>query len=275
MIQLVGSTAQQDVEIVFLYNDAVATYGAGKVLGILACGTGGFKILDRHRRAEALSDSGTTEASAGAEPTDSPPTDEPMQENFAYISPGKAMMYTTAPPMLDDGSNKILLRQHGETLMDDRKGGQRMSILFKVDGEKLTLRFWFPISGGYWSLVSVEVEDLTRTGGSRTELLVVGEAPTAPLGFSYKCSSAIVFQNNSTKLILENVQVQPILVDALAFSDAYDCVGFVTGGILSGFFVVTMFTAVIFLALACIWDIKTPTKFENSRGKQLTFSTQE
>lgn len=260
------------------------------MLGILAY-EDPADIHRRQRRAEPLPDGSTTEANSGVEPTGTPsPTDEPMEENFAYIAPGKAMMYTTAPPVLDDGSSTIALREHGLVTSDERKDELlRLIVSFKVTGmgggdgvptddvQKLVLRFRFPISGGYWTLTSVELEEMSRAGESprKTELLVVGEAPTAPLGFSYKCSSAIVFRHNSTTLRLDNVQVQPMLVEARAFSEAYDCVGFVTGGILSGFFVVSMLTSVIFLALSCIWDIKTPNKYENSRGKQLTFSTQD
>lgn len=69
--------------------------------------------------------------------------------------------------------------------------------------------------------------------------------------------------------------MQPILVDQIAFSDAYDCVGFATGGILSGLFISTLLLGVVFLGMICILDIKTPNKYENNRGKSLTFTIQE
>lgn len=154
----------------------------------------------------------TTEEEAGGTNTDSP-LDEPMEENFVYIAPGKAMMYTTAPPRLSDGSSTVELREHGLVKADERKDDAlvRFIVTFKVtrDGEvqKLILRFRFPIVDGYWRLTSVELEEATRAESPRTELFVVGEAPSAPLGFSYKCSSSIHFRHNSTVLSLENIQV--------------------------------------------------------------------
>lgn len=66
-----------------------------------------------------------------------------------------------------------------------------------------------------------------------------------------------------------------MLVAQSAFSEAYDCVGFTTGGILSGLFVSTLLLLVLTIALTCILDIKAPNKYENSRGKQLSFAVQE
>lgn len=221
---MVGSAAQQDVEIAALFGDAVNTYGAGKVLGILA--NDGDTLPDgqlnngqrRLRReaadatAEDASAASTTEEAGSAGSTVSP-LDEPMEENFVYIAAGKAMMYTTAPPRLSDGSSTVELREHGLVQADERKDDAlvRFIVTFKVtrDGEvqKLILRFRFPIADGYWRLTSVELEEATRAESPRTELFVVGEPPSAPLGFSYKCSSSIQFRHNSTVLSLENIQV--------------------------------------------------------------------
>lgn len=74
---------------------------------------------------------------------------------------------------------------------------------------------------------------------------------------------------------ISTAQVQPLMVEQRQFSDAYDCVGFTTAPIWSGIFVSTIFLSVIMLALLCILEIKTPNKFESSRGKQLTFTVQE
>lgn len=73
--------------------------------------------------------------------------------------------------------------------------------------QQLTLRFKFPIIGGYWSLTSVEVEDASLV---RTILNVVGKPPTAPIGFSYKCSETLVFRHNSTYIKINNIQVRKI-----------------------------------------------------------------
>lgn len=62
---------------------------------------------------------------------------------------------------------------------------------------------------------------------------------------------------------------------SLQFGDAYDCVGFTTAPIWSGIVVTSFISAIIMLGLLCILEIKPPNKFENNRGKQLTFTVQE
>lgn len=225
---MVGTPAQQDVEISALYNDAVNTYGIGKVLGILATDTPKVLHYQRARRAvevkeenpattsSSVSSSATTteESSSPQEPSG----DETMQENFVYIDAGKTMMFTTGPPVLSDGEVTTELRSHGITTTDERKDELvRFIISFKVnvakEARKVILRFRFPISRGYWYLTSVELEENSK----RTELTVVGEPPSAPIGFSYKCGSELEFRhaNSSTTLKLVNIQVS-ILVGFLS-----------------------------------------------------------
>lgn len=59
------------------------------------------------------------------------------------------------------------------------------------------------------------------------------------------------------------------------FDDPYDCVGFMTSGILSGLFVTAIVLLVTVIGIVCILDIKPPNRFESSRSKQLTFTVQE
>lgn len=218
---MVGTPAQQDVEISALYNDAVNTYGVGKVLGILATDTPKVLLYNRVRRAvKVKEDNQVTTSSSVSQSTSTteenlspaePTGDETMQENLVYIDVGKTMMYTTGPPLLSDGEITTELRSHGITTTDERKDELvRFIISFKVnrsanEASKVILRFRFPISQGYWYLTSVELEENSK----RTELAVVGEPPSAPIGFSYKCGSELEFRhvNSSTSLKLVNIQV--------------------------------------------------------------------
>ncbi len=94
--------------------------------------------------------------------------------------------------------------------MDERPEMYRVIVTFfkvKREGEpKLTLRFRFKISNGYWSLTSVDVEDSKKS----EEFISIGQPITAPLNFSYKCAQAIVFAssaNSQLNLTLQNVKV--------------------------------------------------------------------
>jgi hypothetical protein len=136
--------------------------------------------------------------------------------------------------------------------------------LFKF---QLPAKFRFKLASGYWTMNEIELDS--------TIFSITGEAPLAPLGFSYRCSNKFIYKNGTTHLKLENIQVQPFLKGDHQFSDAYDCVGFFTAPILSGVFVTFIVMCALSLAITTIIDIKTPNRFENRSGKPLTFTVQE
>lgn len=67
-----------------------------------------------------------------------------------------------------------------------------------------SFEYVFNISSGYWTLLAVDV--LGALNGSMT-LDVIGTRPSAPLGFSYKCSRPLIFRNGPVLLELANIQV--------------------------------------------------------------------
>jgi len=263
---LIGGASEQDTEIDEIYKNAIRKHGEGNVLGILATKSDNHDIYKRE-----------AEETSPPLPTISP-TEEPMNENFLYYEQGKAILYTTSAPKLIENGTSANLATHGLVKTDERDGLFRIIVtFFKVNrGEpKVTLRFRFKIANGYWSITSVEVEDSKNFN----ELHLSGKPITVPLQFSYKCAQTLVFKSsNSTtpiSLILTNVQVQPLMNGSSQFGDAFDCVGFTTAPIWSGIFVTSFISAIIMLGLLCILEIKPPNKFENNRGKQLTFTVQE
>lgn len=74
----------------------------------------------------------------------------------------------------------------------------------------------FNKTGGYWALVAVDI-DFPNIGNHT--LLVVGDPPSAPVDFSYKCSRSLRFQNGyqngSVFVELSNIQV---FFDSLSLS---------------------------------------------------------
>lgn len=154
-------------------------------------------------------------------------------------------MYTTIAPKLFENGVATELLIHGLVKTDERDGLFRIIVsFFKVNriGEpKLTLRFRFKISNGYWSLTSVEVEDSKKL----EEFDLIGKPITAPLQFSYKCAQTVAFRSNSTNPLKLNLtlekpilfrnnfhvflfKVQPLMNGSSQFGDAYDCVRFTT-----------------------------------------------
>ncbi|XP_058812527.1 uncharacterized protein LOC131677033 [Topomyia yanbarensis] len=276
IINLVGSPAQQDVELSALYRDSVANYGDHKVLGILA-----NRWDEPHHvlyKREAKADESVTSTTTPAGPTDEPEIDDAI-----YNVPGKALIYITSAPILSMNStdDEYVLNKHTVATYDARERESKLIVTFKVeDTTKLTLKFRFEMDSGYWMMPKVDVFliDTKSKDGSKsvdTTLEIDGDAPYAPIGFSYSCSRQLVFRNGSTVLTLENIQVQPALEGSTKFGSAWDCIGFTTGPIWSGLFITTFMAVGLSIAICAILDIKPPNRFESRTGKQLTFTVQE
>lgn len=79
------------------------------------------------------------------------------------------------------------------------------------------------------------------------------------------------------KYLLEKIflKVQPLLQGVTRFSKAYDCIGVMSPGIMSGIFVTFILGIALTIAITAILDIKAPNKFESRSSKQLTFTVQE
>lgn len=82
VINLVGPTSQQDVEISALYKDAVLTYGEGKVLGILATKSDGQHTMKKREADEKIVATTTETPDANKEAEEKP------EENFVYKDAG-------------------------------------------------------------------------------------------------------------------------------------------------------------------------------------------
>lgn len=84
VINLVGPTSQQDVEIAALYRDATLAYGDGKVLGIVAHYTHEQRQHQVRKRAAEEKEKPTTTASP-----ETAVVDEKAEEDCIYRDPGR------------------------------------------------------------------------------------------------------------------------------------------------------------------------------------------
>ncbi|EDW84423.1 uncharacterized protein Dwil_GK13147 [Drosophila willistoni] len=274
VINLSGHNEEDDAELLTSYNDALSIYGNGEVLGILAS-----REEDAHYLAKR-----DAKGEEELKPTGATTETEETEASFIYVAEGnKAVLHVTGPPELRLGNEVILLEEHTkQTTFDDQhaKGYGRLSISFRYNGDKCMLRFKFSLSRGTWHLRNVEVEykeykDVLVARGDEYTL------PSAPLGFSYRCSANNLTFINPNKnetlrsLHLVDYQVQPWLNGGKQFGDVYDCVGFVTAPILAGLFVVTLLIGILGLGITAMLSMHTPNRFESSRNKQLTFTVQE
>ncbi|XP_052836223.1 uncharacterized protein LOC128252496 [Drosophila gunungcola] len=276
VVSLSGHGEEDDAEILTAYNEALNNYGRGEVLGILAS-----REEEAHFLAKREASPAGTEEEEKAKAAEGP---EETEASFIYVAEGnKAVLSLNGPLELRLTNDTLKLEEHIKQItFDDQrtKGYGRLSITFMPSGEKCTLRFKFSLIQGSWTLRNVEVEyrDLKSVLVARGDEYTL---PSAPLGFSYRCSAENVnFLNparNETiqSLILSDFQVQPWLNGRQEYGEVYDCVGFVTAPILAGLFVVTLLLGILGLGISAMLSMHTPNRFESSRSKQLTFTIQE
>ncbi|XP_053679792.1 V-type proton ATPase subunit S1 [Anopheles nili] len=98
--------------------------------------------------------------------------------------------------------------------------------------------------------------------------------------FSYRCNSWEYYSLDlANKIVFEEVQLQPFFPGVSEttekFGDAWYCVGFTSGGILSGLFLVLIFLIIGSYGVSWMMDIRTMDRFDDPKGKTITVSTTE
>ncbi|XP_049287532.1 V-type proton ATPase subunit S1 [Anopheles funestus] len=102
--------------------------------------------------------------------------------------------------------------------------------------------------------------------------------------FSYSCNQWEYYSFDlQKKIVFEEVQVQPFWPNAEGgepvsnekFGDAWYCVGFTSGGILSGLFLVLIFIIIGSYGITWMMDIRTMDRFDDPKGKTITVNTAE
>ncbi|KAH8253786.1 hypothetical protein KR032_006851 [Drosophila birchii] len=102
----------------------------------------------------------------------------------------------------------------------------------------------------------------------------------APTTFSYSCgnltldSTAVEGMYNT--LSFSSLQIQAPFdgsyKENFKFGDSWDCVGFVTPGILMGLFVILLLLIIMFVGICWMMDINTMDRFDDPKGKTITIN---
>ncbi|KAH8261002.1 hypothetical protein KR044_001852 [Drosophila immigrans] len=138
-------------------------------------------------------------------------------------------------------------------------------------GKSITFDISYSSSDGYYTLSNAAF------GGQALRTPGVN----APTTFSYACGNATWFSpptadNTVNKLQWSSLQLQAPFnakaKDNFIFGDSWDCVGFVTPGILMGLFVLVILLVIVFLGLCWMMDIKTMDRFDDPKGKTITIN---
>jgi V-type H+-transporting ATPase S1 subunit len=133
--------------------------------------------------------------------------------------------------------------------------------------------FAFNITGeaAYWWIDQIAYTDQPLRSSHRI---------AAVDNFSFHCSPVIVLTASNIVLEWTGLQIQP-LFGTLAgqpfetFGDSWDCVGFVSPGIVGGLFVVIMLLFILSIGISWMMDINTMDRFDDPKGKTITISVNE
>ncbi|GLV44466.1 VhaAC45-related protein [Carabus blaptoides fortunei] len=183
-----------------------------------------------------------------------------------YSMNGNTMLYSSKALVLKLANESVFLLGSAIMCTTDKRDMFLRLICNVALEQKVTLRFRFPMEGSYWYLTSVEVRFPDKEYN-----LTIGNEITAPRAFSYRCGGKTVFTDGSVLLTVYDMQVQPETKDG-RFSDAYNCVPFMTAPIWSGIFVTSILAVALIIGLGALGSIKTMDKFDNSKTKQLTIT---
>lgn len=81
------------------------------------------------------------------------------------------------------------------------------------------------------------------------------------------------------ELIFDNIQIQPnfdtTIVDFKTFGRAWQCISFFSAGIWGGLFIAFLFLFILSIGITAIMSIKTMTKFDDPKGKQITINASD
>ncbi|KAG5667297.1 hypothetical protein PVAND_015283 [Polypedilum vanderplanki] len=280
---LTGPVIMQDNEIAAFYRDAQINYGNKNVLGILAARNENNEHLISKRQAREV-------ITENYDISTTPATPDEQEDNRIYAVRGKIIFYTASIPVFKFTNKKgesesIKLQKHAAVTHDDRPNkeipGQldqrKLVVKYVLSDDIIYLRFVFTVSGGSWSMNTIELEYPDNPQIPKT-MTIVGRPPAAPVGnSSFVCGDTFIYQNGAASLTLKNVQIQPFMStnNISFFGTPMDCIGVTSPAIIAGIFTTSILLIVLSIALTAIMDIHTPNRFENRNSKQLTFTIQE
>lgn len=144
-------------------------------------------------------------------------------------------------------------------------------VLTPTTGSPLT--FDITLSGGYFFMKNVKYNDIT----------FLSSEVYAPTDFSYFCGNLtlknIPENGKAYSLQWNTLQFQAPFGytknDSFVFGDAWHCVGFFTGGILSGLLIVALLLTITFIGVCWMMDINTMDRFDDPKGKTITINASD
>jgi V-type H+-transporting ATPase S1 subunit len=211
--------------------------------------------------------SATSTTTTAATSTTVRPKQLPAEGTF-WKRPRLLMYYLGLQQIATDGTATDI--EVASVTVGEIEGGR-----FKVSMVSGANTFAFNVSGesGYWWVNDFTWNDQAILSNTR-----IAAVDT----FSFHCSPAIEIGtlNKATLIRWTGLQIQPELgtvADQVfeSFGDSWDCVGFVSPGIVGGLFVVIMLLFILSIGISWMMDINTMDRFDDPKGKTITISVNE
>ncbi|KAH8291337.1 hypothetical protein KR054_010808 [Drosophila jambulina] len=140
----------------------------------------------------------------------------------------------------------------------------------KLTSTPTDITFDILYDGGYFSMSNLQYDGNTFRSSE----------VNAPTTFSYSCGNltldSTAVDNMYNTLSFNSLQMQAPFdasyKENFVFGDSWDCVGFVTPGILMGLFVVLLLLIIMFVGVCWMMDINTMDRFDDPKGKTITIN---
>lgn len=140
-------------------------------------------------------------------------------------------------------------------------------IYFKLCGasEEITLNFEVRPNGN-WALKSATFGKIGQFPGKPIPTTVA-----APANFSYHCSKFVIKTRDKDMLTMNEFQAQPVMnkTKSFKFSQAVDCAGLTSKGILGGIMIAFLMLSVAFYSVWMIGSIQTNDLMDDPKGARV------
>ncbi|XP_053658266.1 V-type proton ATPase subunit S1 [Anopheles marshallii] len=148
------------------------------------------------------------------------------------------------------------------------------AIQIRLTGAGAQVDLFFLLTQGSWEITGVWFENQEYYLRHRVHV---------NQHFSYSCNEWEYYSLDlQKKIVFQEVQLQPFWPNAEGeavptnrFGDAWYCVGFTSGGILSGLFLILIFIIIGSYGITWMMDIRTMDRFDDPKGKTITVNAAE
>ncbi|XP_023305259.2 V-type proton ATPase subunit S1 [Lucilia cuprina] len=192
-------------------------------------------------------------------------------DGYIFRDSSKLLLYFTSLSIIDDSNSATVLDINSMTVKADN--ATEMSVtLTPTTGSPLT--FDVTLAGGYFFMKNVMYNNIK----------FLSSEVYAPTDFSYFCGNLTLNNIPTDKVPAYTLKWNSLQFQApfgytdnatFVFGDAWHCVGFFTGGILSGLLIVALLLTITFIGVCWMMDINTMDRFDDPKGKTITINASD